>query len=74
MADYTVPGGAARAARPQRYDAVLLVGSDRLESGAESDARSIVGCEVLRSCLPNEVQKPRIVIELMDPDNAPPVR
>lgn len=69
VADYTVPE-VLRAHQPERYDAVLLVGSDRLESGAESDARSIVGCEVLKTCLPRTGRKPRIVIELMDPDNA----
>jgi hypothetical protein len=69
LADYTVPE-ILRSFLPARFDAVLLVGSDRLESGAESDARSIVGCEVLRSCIANEPKKPRIVIELMDPDNA----
>jgi hypothetical protein len=69
-ADYTIPEVLRRYA-PQGYDAVLLVGSDRLESGAESDARSIVGCEVLRTCLQGEAQRPRIVIELMDPDNGP---
>lgn len=68
--DYTVPD-VLRAHQPEQYDAVLLVGSDRLESGAESDARSIIGCEVLRSCLADKPTRPRIVIELMDPDNAP---
>jgi ion channel POLLUX/CASTOR len=70
LADYTVPE-VLKSFSPALYDAVLLVGSDRLESGAESDARSIVGCEVLRSCLVDQPRKPRIVIELMDPDNAP---
>jgi len=69
LADYTVPE-VLKACSPARFDAVLLVGSDRLESGAESDARSIVGCQVLRSCLAGEPRKPRIVIELMEPDNA----
>jgi len=70
LADYTVPD-VLRAHEPDKYDAVLLVGSDRLESGAESDARSIIGCEVLRSCLTDKLKRPRIVIELMDPDNGP---
>jgi hypothetical protein len=70
LADYTVPE-VLRAHAPEHYDAVLLVGSDRLESGAESDARSVIGCEVLKTCLPTDGPRPRIVIELMDPDNAP---
>jgi hypothetical protein len=70
LADYTVPE-VLKGFAPARFDAVLLVGSDRLESGAESDARSVIGCEVLRSCLVGEARRPRIVIELMDPDNGP---
>jgi Trk K+ transport system NAD-binding subunit len=71
VADYTLPQ-TLRAFAPERYDAVLLIGSDRLESGAESDARSIVGCEVLKTVLHERraARRPRIVIELMDPDNA----
>lgn len=68
-ADYTLPSVIA-AARLSQYDAVLLVGSDRLESGAESDARSIVGYEVLRSCMPTSGPRPRVVVELVDPENA----
>jgi hypothetical protein len=68
-ADYTVPN--VLAARDLgKYDAVLLVGSDRLESGAESDARTIVGYEVLYSALPRSGPIPRIVIEMTDTDNA----
>jgi ion channel POLLUX/CASTOR len=68
-ADYTLP--TVLASRDlSRYDAVLLVGSDRLESGAESDARSIVGYEVLVSCLPRSGAIPRVVIEMTDTDNA----
>jgi ion channel POLLUX/CASTOR len=71
VADYTVPQ-VLRPYDPDQYDAVLLVGSDRLESGAESDARSIVGCEVLQTVLRERrsERRPRIVMELMDSDNA----
>jgi hypothetical protein len=68
-ADYTLPSVLA-ACGVSQYDAVLLVGSDRLESGAESDARSIVGFEVLRSCMPRTGPRPRVVVELVDPENA----
>jgi hypothetical protein len=68
-ADYTLPD--VLAARDlSQYDAVLLVGSDRLESGAESDARTIIGYEVLRSALPRGRPAPRAVIEMMDMENA----
>jgi hypothetical protein len=68
-ADYTVPE-VLRSRDLSRYDAVLLVGSDRLESGAESDARSIVGYEVLLSVMPRSGPVPRVVIEMTDVDNA----
>jgi hypothetical protein len=68
-ADYTVPE-VLRRRDLTPYDAVLLVGSDRLESGAESDARSLIGYEVLRSCLPATGAEPRVVIEVMDAENA----
>ena len=48
VADYTIPG-VLRAHGPSRYDAVLLVGTNRLETGAESDTRNIDGGEVLKS-------------------------
>ena len=68
-ADYTVPDVLATRNLAE-YDAVLLVGSDRLESGAESDARTIIGYEVLRSTLAKGGSAPRAVIEMMDIENA----
>lgn len=69
LGDYTIPG-VVKNRELGRYDAVLLVGSDRLESGSESDARSVVGYEVLKHCMPKEGPRPRVVIELMDAENA----
>jgi hypothetical protein len=68
-ADYTIPD-VLKTRDLAQYDAVLLVGSDRLESGAESDARSIVGFEVLLSVLKPGSPIPRVVIEMTDVDNA----
>jgi len=54
---------------PDRYDNILLLSSDRLESGEESDARTILGYILLRDIFVNTSKQPEIIIELMDPDN-----
>ena len=55
---------------PNRYDNVLILGSDWLETQEESDARTIVGHLVLKNILEESPQKPKILIDLMDADNA----
>lgn len=50
------------------YDSIVLLGSDRLESREESDARSILGYLLLRELLP-EGAGPNIIVELLDPAN-----
>ena len=67
--DYT-DVGVLRALCPERYDTVLLLSSDRLENGEEADAKTILGCLLLRDILPDEAAAPHIITELMDPDNA----
>jgi ion channel POLLUX/CASTOR len=52
------------------YDSIVLVGSDRFDSGEESDARSIIGYLLLRDLLP-ERGGPAVLIELLDPGNLP---
>src|SRR6185295_16249449 len=68
-ADYTVPDVLTSRDLSQ-YDAALVAGSDRLESGAESDARTLIGYEMLVSALPSHGPRPRVVIEMMDVENA----
>ena len=51
------------------YDRVVLLGSDRLSSGAESDARTIVAYLLLRDVLPSQ-QGPNIIVELLDAGNS----
>ena len=65
--DYNAPADLRRV-EPETYDSVVLLGSDWLESGTESDARTILGHLLLREMLPEE---PRVgvVIELLDPQN-----
>lgn len=67
-ADYTAPAE-LRLLEPDRYDNVVLLASDRLQSAADSDARTILGYLVLRQLVPETAAGPRVVAELMDPAN-----
>jgi hypothetical protein len=51
------------------YDRIVLLGSDRLSSGAESDARTIVAYLLLRDVLPQQ-NGPHIIVELLDAANS----
>ncbi|MEP0548721.1 MAG: ion channel DMI1 [Rhodothermales bacterium] len=64
--DYNAPADLRRA-NPDAYTNVVLIGSDWLESGAESDARTILGHLLLRDLLPDD--GPEILLELLDPEN-----
>ena len=57
------------AIHPSRYDNVLILGSDWLETQEESDARTIVGHLVLKNILEKTTPKPKILVDLMDADN-----
>lgn len=70
------------AADPGGQDVVLLVGSDRLRSEDESDARTILGHLLLqemlaggaRTAAPTEAgtgERPVVIVELLDPENVP---
>ena len=51
------------------YDNVVLLASERLKSGAESDARTILGYLLLRDLLAAGAQAPPVLAELIDTDN-----
>ena len=51
------------------YDNILFLSSDSLESGEESDARTILGYLLLHDLLQKGTRQPEILIELMDPTN-----
>jgi ion channel POLLUX/CASTOR len=55
------------------YDSIVLAGSDRLGSGEESDARTIMGYLLLRDILPDDGGT-AVVVELLDPGNVPLIR
>ncbi len=67
-ADYTVRRELERL-EPAAYDHIVMVGSDRLPSGEESDARTIVGYLLLQEVLSEEIRGPQLLVELMDPEN-----
>jgi len=56
---------------PGSYDNVVILGSDRLETQEESDARTIVGHMVLKHVLDRSDKTPNLLVELMDSDNLP---
>jgi hypothetical protein len=65
--DFTTPS-VLRRANVNGSDSVVLLGSDRLGSGEESDARSILGYLLLRELLPED-GGPNVLVELLDPGN-----
>lgn len=66
--DYTSPTELATM-QPGNFDNVVFLGSDRLETQEESDARTIMGHLVLRNALEGLPHKPKILVDLMAPDN-----
>lgn len=68
LADSTAPGDMRRV-DPGSYDAVVLVGTDRLESDDEADARTILNYLLLRE-LVGEQPRPHVIVELLDAGNA----
>jgi len=68
QADYMVEG-ALRGLIEQRFDSILLISSDRLESGEEADARAMVGYLIVDELLRERTQRPQLLLELSDPAN-----
>ena len=58
-----------REMEPGRYDNVVILGSDWVETQEESDARTIVVHLVLRNVLEESTHKPKILVDLLDSDN-----
>jgi Trk K+ transport system NAD-binding subunit len=67
--DYTSPSH-LRSTGPQDYDSLVLLPSERLEAGAETDSRTILGCLLLRELVPAG-PVPQVLVELTDPENVP---
>ncbi len=56
---------------PASFDTVVLFASDWLDSRHEADARSILGHVLVQSLVAGAEDPPEVVLELLDPDNAP---
>ena len=54
---------------PAGYDNVVLLASERLKPGAQSDARTILGFLLLHELMSGRSPAPRVLVELTDPDN-----
>ena len=67
-ADYMVEDELRRVG-PLNYDAVILLSSDRLSSGEEADARTMVGYLQLEDLLSEGGRVPQMLMEFSDPDN-----
>ncbi|WLD58676.1 hypothetical protein NFC81_02495 [Salinispirillum sp. LH 10-3-1] len=68
QADYTLEAELA-AQHPESYDRIVLLGSDRVQSGAEADARTMVGYLCLENVLAQHHKRPPIILELNDAYN-----
>jgi hypothetical protein len=55
---------------PAGFDNVILLASDRLGSGEESDARTTTGHLVLTDLLADTPSPPRVLVEVLEPENA----
>ena len=66
--DYTV-SAYLEAVDPASYDNVVLMASEQLKPGAQSDARTILGFLVLRELMAGRPPAPRVLVELTDPEN-----
>lgn len=67
-ADYTVHRELA-AVKPEAYDDIVLLSSDRVEAGEESDARTIAGYLCLQEVFSDVEDRPHVLVELVDDDN-----
>jgi hypothetical protein len=59
-----------RRLEPAGFDSVVMMASERADSEAESDARTILGYLLLRELVPDGPDGPRVLVELVDPQNA----
>lgn len=67
-ADFTVESELRRQ-QPATYDSIFLLSSDRVASGEEADARTMIGYLQLEAILEKVQGRPQVLLELSDPDN-----
>lgn len=68
VADYTSIV-ALRALAPEKYDNIVFLASERMSTGADADARTILGYLMLRTEFRDTTRAPRVLVELVDPEN-----
>ncbi len=68
--DYALPAQ-LESLDPLSYDNVVLLASERLKPGDESDARTILGYLLMSDLVPTGGKAPEFLIELTDLDNVP---
>ena len=68
--DYAIPAQ-LESLDPAGYDNVVLLASERLKPGDESDARTILGYLLLCDLVPAGAGAPQFLVELTDPHNIP---
>lgn len=66
--DYTLPAELLHL-EPGGFDNIVLMASERMDTGEEADARTILACLLLDDLLPESESRPDILVELMDPEN-----
>lgn len=72
-ADY-VQESELRKVKPETFDRILLVSSDKLSEEEEADARTIVGYVLLEEVLEQAAKRPQVLLELADPSNEALIR
>lgn len=68
-ADYTMPNE-LRELAPCSFSSVVILASERMESGDEADARSVLAHLLIWELFKSVQRRPSVAIELMDPENA----
>jgi hypothetical protein len=68
IADFTVEAELRRQ-HPETYSSIFLLSSDRLSSGEEADARTMMGYLQLEAILETAGNRPQVLLDLSDPDN-----
>lgn len=60
-----------RETRPAAFDSIIFLASGWMSSGSEADARTVLGCVLLETILRGVTKRPSLLVEFLDPDNAP---
>lgn len=59
-----------KSVQPETFDAILLLASDTLHSGEETDAHTVTGHLVLQALLASAERHPRVLVEVLEDDSS----